>query len=182
MDRNDLAAAEVEAKKTVSDWNDSHPDNPPFKYWGGGKLRPHDWDEGEYLCRDGKTYYLRGYDWQHGTNCSAATADWDRIGYRPKEVKFMTPLERAGKAVSDNLGKQAEQGFATVSDVGRYPVLDGCIDTQELARAVLLAIREPSEEIVKSGHMAAVTALHRYGGYRMEDIWQAMIDKALEEW
>ena len=55
-----------------------------FKYWPGGDGPPDDWDGGPYLCRDGKTYHMAGYDWRHGTGAWVATADWDRIGYRPR--------------------------------------------------------------------------------------------------
>ncbi len=51
-------------------------------YWPGGDAAPADWDGGPYLCRDGGLYHMRGYDWRHGTNAYAKTADWDRIGYR----------------------------------------------------------------------------------------------------
>lgn len=44
---------------------------------------PKDWDRGPYLCRDGKMYIMRGYDWGHGTFCDNPTADWDRIAYTP---------------------------------------------------------------------------------------------------
>lgn len=53
-----------------------------FIYWPGGDGPPADWDGGPYLCRDGQEYYMRGYDWNHGTHCYNETADWDRIGYR----------------------------------------------------------------------------------------------------
>lgn len=55
-----------------------------FIYWGGGPEAPTDWDGGPYLCRDGQTYHLRGYDWQHGAYCWNPTASWDRIGYRAR--------------------------------------------------------------------------------------------------
>jgi len=54
-----------------------------YTYWPGGDNPPDNWDGGAYLCRDGGEYLMRGYDWNHGTNCYNATADWDRIGYRP---------------------------------------------------------------------------------------------------
>jgi hypothetical protein len=50
-----------------------HPDYPNA---------PGDWDGGPYLCRDGQLYHMRGYGWEHGLGCWAATADWDRIAYR----------------------------------------------------------------------------------------------------
>lgn len=55
-----------------------------FIYWPGGEQAPADWDGGVYLCRDGQTYWMNGYDWGHGTNCWNPTASWDRIGYRAK--------------------------------------------------------------------------------------------------
>lgn len=53
-----------------------------FVYWPGGDGPPADWDGGPYLCRDGETYWMCGYDWAHGTNCYNPTASWDRIGYK----------------------------------------------------------------------------------------------------
>lgn len=79
--------AEQVAEKIVADWNREHPNEPPFKYWAGGDEAPEDWDGDVYLCRDGKTYHLCGYGWQHGYGCVNSTTDWDRIGYRPLAVR-----------------------------------------------------------------------------------------------
>jgi hypothetical protein len=50
--------------------------------WDGRtKEPPEDWDGGAYLCRDGKMYFLNGWDWGHGTHCDNPTASWDRIAY-----------------------------------------------------------------------------------------------------
>lgn len=58
-----------------------------FIYWPGGNEPPADWDGGPYLCRDGKTCWMRGYDWRHGTGCWNPTADWDRIGYKTAHLE-----------------------------------------------------------------------------------------------
>ena len=47
--------------------------------------QPKDWDRGPYLCRDGKSYWMRGYGWKHGLGCWVEQADWDRIAYRPEQ-------------------------------------------------------------------------------------------------
>jgi hypothetical protein len=62
-----------------------------FIYWPGGDAAPADWDGEAYLCRDGKTYYLRGYGWGHGMGCWNPTADWDRIGYIARALAKDTP-------------------------------------------------------------------------------------------
>lgn len=92
----------------------------------------------------------------------------------------MTLIERAYLALSANLKRQAgTKGFAS-SDDGRYPVLDGCFDMQDAARAVLEAIREPSEAMVKAGK-DALPAFEAPLQADASDCWQAMIDAAIFE-
>lgn len=83
-------------------------------------------------------------------------------------------IERAARALSENLAAQAEKlGFVS-SDAGRYPVPDGCFDMDEATRAVLRAIREPSEAMARVGAYVADTGAAL-------PAWQAMIDAALGE-
>lgn len=63
----------------------------------------------------------------------------------------MTPLERAARALAENFKAQSDRLGFVATDAGRYPVLDGCFDMQEAARAVLEAIREPSEDMIRAG-------------------------------
>lgn len=71
----------------------------------------------------------------------------------------MTPLERAARALAE---------MDTERDLGwRYYVPE--------ARAVLMAIREPSTEMVADGEQSL-----RADGYA-EFCWQAMIDAAVQE-
>lgn len=85
------------------------------------------------------------------------------------DTNEMTPLERAAKAIDDLLG------------------VDGQLDAtpEEAARAVLEAIREPSEVMVAG---AGINAPEEIVFYDRADVqahlsraWQAMIDAALEE-
>lgn len=71
-----------------------------FIYWPGGSEAPADWDGGPYLCRDGGTYHLRGFGWEHGYGAWTATANWDRIGYRRKGIE-REPYRRNSAGVKD---------------------------------------------------------------------------------
>jgi len=97
----DLLELAEQAKATVANWNRDHPNKPPFQYWAGGAEAPADWDGEEYLCRDGQTYFMRGYGWRHGAGCWNATADWDRIGYRARSISVARLDENRGKEHAD---------------------------------------------------------------------------------
>jgi hypothetical protein len=75
-----------------------------------------------------------------------------------------TVIERAARAAAD----------ANQEAYDEAPLL-----YQEIARAVLLAIREPSEGMVRA-HNEAEDCFDDHRRQAMVD-WQAMIDKALEE-
>lgn len=90
----------------------------------------------------------------------------------------MTPLERAARALWAENGKPYHMDDASPS----MTIPDARPDWQRFlpqARAVLQAIREPSEAMVVKGTDAYVTMGH----YRVDskDCWQLMIDAALEE-
>lgn len=51
--------------------------------------------------------------------------------------------------------------------------IEGTFDLREVARAVLLAIREPTYELVMAGHGAGLG--------NMDHAWRAMIDEILSE-
>ncbi len=61
-------------------------------------------------------------------------------------------------------------------------LIDGPVDLRIIARAAIAAIREPSEEMVRS--VDAVKDIGDYDAFLptdARDIWQAMIDAALTE-
>lgn len=90
------------------------------------------------------------------------------------------PLERAARALCEVVGRDPDEvcigeGKATGQTwMGWEAMLSD-------ARKVIEAIREPSEGMATAGQKAAVIALHRDGGYRMQDTWSAMIDTLLAE-
>lgn len=100
----------------------------------------------------------------------------------------MTPLERAARALVVDLTRQANldgpdaphiYDDALPESVG----IDGRVDCTALLRAVIEAIREPSEEM-----LAAVQDHDNYWGYLLDgspsgprDCYTAMIDALLEE-
>ena len=107
----------------------------------------------------------------------------------------MTPLQRAADAVATLLadphryqpGMSGEGVYKIVWTPGKpYPVVEevaGAKSIQEawgrdLARAVLTAIREPSEGMVLDGISASDD---RFSDGSASTIWQAMIDAALAE-
>ena len=78
---------------------------------------------------------------------------YDRIiGLLPKEYIQMTMIERVAQALEDEL--------------------PGGENYEALARAAIAALREPTEEMV--------LAAFPYTDPRIKEIWQAMIDAALE--
>lgn len=95
----------------------------------------------------------------------------------------MTPLERVTRALAANLEEQAKKLGSVASDAGRYPVLDGCFDMQEAARAVLTAIREPSEAILNAMRDTVPVEGMEWDYVYSDAVehWQAMIDAALAE-
>lgn len=75
----------------------------------------------------------------------------------------MTPLERAARALCKrNCGAD-----------DNWPIWFND------ARAVLLAIREPSNEMIDAGRDVGPAA--PYGLHEVRERWETMIDKALEE-
>lgn len=83
----------------------------------------------------------------------------------------MTPIERAGVAIIDALREQGD----LMKDCGDpvWAQVDGAFRVEPLVRAVLRAIREPSDAMVKA------VPDDRNAPIYPEDIWQAMIDAAL---
>lgn len=98
----------------------------------------------------------------------------------------MTPLERATRALFEEAQKQGPVppfGYADADD-GRT-ILDGAYDLKAMVRAVLTAIREPSEEMGFAGSEVPVDTGHGFDTRAMPSanrlIWQGMIDAMLAE-
>ena len=98
----------------------------------------------------------------------------------------MIPIERATRAVADELVRQ-EQALDEMSVDEKLDfresatLIDGYFDLAALTRAVLRAIREPSEAwfsaAMKLGYERNTITVP--GDY--PEFWQGMIDAALEE-
>jgi hypothetical protein len=87
----------------------------------------------------------------------------------------MTPLERAARALEKQLFKRITAIERPVNGA-RYPItISGPMDMQEAVRAVLTAIREPSDVMLDRAynHMEANGCDPRFA-------WEAMIDAMLE--
>lgn len=81
-------------------------------------------------------------------------------------------LESAARAIRDELSSDGV--FFTRDDgVGPYECYEGALDTTALTRTVLLAIREPTDDMLT----AAAGLTEGEGG--PTETWQAMIDAAL---
>lgn len=106
------------------------------------------------------------------------------------------PLERAAKAIYETLDGDRrghplsslrrsvgpETGFE-----GRC-YIDGFVDLKAIARAAIVAIREPSEKMVQAAYDADLDIYWAYNGgdetgdgYGPEHAWRVMIDAALAE-
>lgn len=100
----------------------------------------------------------------------------------------MKMIEKAALAMLEDLEEQADDGkpgpyvdgsVKTLNDV----LVDGRIDLLRLAKVVLLAVRDPSEEVE---YQAAKDWAAKYRETKGQQnhgrvLWQAMIDAALEE-
>lgn len=86
----------------------------------------------------------------------------------------MTPLERAAKAAYEQGEAERSTTFGVDWD---DPSLENVRETfLRRTRAILTAIREPSEGMADAGSKAAA-----YHGEDGRPVWQAMIDAALNE-
>ncbi len=82
----------------------------------------------------------------------------------------LTPLERAERAILPLLTDEMNMPFDE-SDVGKVPM------AREIVRAVLTAIREPSEAMLNAaGDKEAINPRATAG-----HMWRAMIDALLED-
>lgn len=87
----------------------------------------------------------------------------------------MTPLERAAQAAE----------IAAVEKTAHHPVSAEMAKLSwlwpHIARAVLQAIREPSEAMIEAGQRRGAVLVSSMQPYQARDIFADMIDAALEE-
>jgi hypothetical protein len=101
----------------------------------------------------------------------------------------MTPLERAARAMADALANDSEtDAWMDAEDDPREFRIDGTVNLEVAARAVLAAIREPSEGMRQAGEsIGDEECIPTNDGYAQlsadgeTKIWQAMIDAMLAE-
>jgi hypothetical protein len=98
----------------------------------------------------------------------------------------MTSVERAARALAEALQAQEPQHGGTFhvdSDDLRATVIDGTFDLYALARAVIAAIREPSEGMVEAAVLSTVDVWgdERDAGREFKIEFSAAIDALLEE-
>lgn len=88
----------------------------------------------------------------------------------------MTPIERASRAIIDAAQEQGAYVGGEPDNLRSVPI-DGVIDAEAMVRAVLAAIREPSEAMKQVGYGAAGDMMTGCE----PDAYTAMIDAMLEE-
>lgn len=88
----------------------------------------------------------------------------------------MTPIERAKAAIANELGVSS-------APIESFALSDGrLIATETIIRAVLTAIREPSEAMLCAGKESAWVGADLNDGHPcIVQVWPAMIDAMLEE-
>lgn len=90
------------------------------------------------------------------------------------ETMEMSPLERAARALHDVEPMSSDAEMNEVFFLGLRDV------RVRQVRAVLQAIREPSEGMIEAGEAVAMRPFVAAGQFTPET-WQAMIDRALSE-
>lgn len=101
----------------------------------------------------------------------------------------MSMIENAGQAILTELMKQAEEynlgvPYVASEDGLSEVVIDGRFDLRDVARAVLLTMREPTDAMQIAGYGNTKGDPDHTGivdNPEPEDAWRAMIDAALEE-
>ncbi|WP_031293679.1 hypothetical protein [Sphingobium sp. HDIP04] len=87
------------------------------------------------------------------------------------------PLERAARAIIDAAQEQGAYVGGEPDNLRSVPI-DGVIDAEAMVRAVLAAIREPSEAMERAGWTADLPFTP---SIKVGTVWRAMIDAMLEE-
>lgn len=106
----------------------------------------------------------------------------DKLGLKMREVSLdpMTPFERAIAAIN-NAARIENITGDQLGVLGREP-LHVVTNPEEVARAVLQAIREPSEGMLEIGGSEIVTERESLTSHRLSgEVWQAMIDAVMEK-
>lgn len=120
-----------------------------------------------HLC--GKRCSMMGH-WDQKTDTYTCQTKNDR------KAETISPLERAARAVCDRYGHDPDSddqvGLGEPGDVNWNMYEDD-------ARAVMQALREPSEAMVRAGD--SQTPDYEQQTANVYDVWQAMLDAALEE-
>lgn len=98
----------------------------------------------------------------------------------------MTPLERAVIALEAELQRQHSEDnlshFLRRDHGSDWVTTDGNIDLTPVVRAVLTAIREPSEAMIDAGHDSlSIDIAGNPLRSEIEPAWVAMIDAAMAE-
>lgn len=103
-------------------------------------------------------------------------------------AREMSPIERAARAIETEFKQQAgDHGFFVPRDESDEGVIlfDGRIDPTGIVRAVLIAIREPSEGMVRASAREAPQEVwledQGEADGEVRAVWKNMIDTALSE-
>lgn len=111
-------------------------------------------------------------------------------------LETMTPLERAATAILSDILRQGGN-YSVRSTIGPTVATDAAINLGDLARAVLQAIREPSDRMLEAGARAiapntvdvpddatyweAEREMRAHCLTEVNNSWVAMIDAALQD-
>ncbi len=94
-----------------------------------------------------------------------------------------TMMDKLVAASGSELERQAKTGFGAwvsedhVSPDKSYPLVSGTIDMRALIRAILTALKEPTEEMVAAAPCETAEDGQKYLG-GLIPVWQAMIEEA----
>lgn len=91
----------------------------------------------------------------------------------------MSPIEKAASAIAELRCEHRNRKDAGLAKEGFWPDRHAQPSDTEIARAVLVAIREPSEAMIEAGADEQGDC-HGYESKAALAQWQAMIDVALE--
>lgn len=99
----------------------------------------------------------------------------------------MSPIDLAVAAAIAELHRQAEISGCTTEDNGSSAQVDGSFEVEPLVRAVIAAIREPSQPLIEAGMGVGIDPgpysepLMAAAPQEIEQIWATMIDVLLSE-
>lgn len=93
----------------------------------------------------------------------------------------MTPVDRAVAALIADLHRQEEKSGCVADDNGSLAQVDGSFAIEPLVRAVLAAIREPSDGMTTAGGMQTGLDGHHLTPQIASWTWERMVDALLAE-